>query len=167
MPTNSSLNSHTLVISCRTDKNRQSVKKLIDEINNNPDVFNVLDSTISISELYKLCSEPEANSSRSIEPIFRRVMNSPLSSEYLYLSNISTFIIFKYAAYIAKLRIIGNSDLINDNLNKNCCICLGDYEDNDEIILLPCSHFIHTSCLKHSMGNITKCPVCRAKLNYQ
>lgn len=49
-------------------------------------------------------------------------------------------------------------------VNAKCCsICLGDYKDNDIVIILDCSsgHVFHKSCLFDWLLGANLCPVCR------
>jgi hypothetical protein len=44
---------------------------------------------------------------------------------------------------------------------KSCSICIEDFNDDDDIIILECEHIFHGSCIEewgHYKGN---CPICR------
>jgi len=50
--------------------------------------------------------------------------------------------------------------------NQDCCpICLADYEDGDELRVLPCNHFMHKICLDAWLVNNPSCPTCRHSLS--
>ncbi|CAN8270291.1 unnamed protein product [Cochlearia groenlandica] len=55
-----------------------------------------------------------------------------------------------------------------DNKNgtsESCVICRLDYEDDDDLILLPCKHSYHSECI-HNWLEINKmCPVCSAEVS--
>ncbi|KAJ8484373.1 hypothetical protein OPV22_016858 [Ensete ventricosum] len=46
-----------------------------------------------------------------------------------------------------------------------CSVCLGEFEDDDVLRLLPrCSHLFHTDCIDVWLASHVTCPVCRANL---
>jgi len=51
-----------------------------------------------------------------------------------------------------------NKSKYNKNNIKNCGICLQDYEDNEEILLLPCLHIYHYNCIIHWFERKKTCP---------
>ena len=59
--------------------------------------------------------------------------------------------------------------LVKDKIKYNICqICLDDqeFQDDDDIIVLPCNHLFHYSCLKKWLLNYNNtCPVCRYNLS--
>jgi len=42
-----------------------------------------------------------------------------------------------------------------------CCICLMDYEEGEQIVTLPCLHPFHQECAMRWLERSTKCPVCK------
>merc|ERR1711865_1118972 len=51
----------------------------------------------------------------------------------------------------------------SDSDDPTCSICLCEYEDKDELRLLPtCSHKFHVKCIDEWLLLKTNCPVCRA-----
>lgn len=47
-----------------------------------------------------------------------------------------------------------------------CPICLGEYKDEDMVIVLPrCGHVFHTLCIKEWMARASSCPNCRTPMN--
>ncbi|GAA53401.1 uncharacterized RING finger protein P32A8.03c [Clonorchis sinensis] len=42
-----------------------------------------------------------------------------------------------------------------------CSICLADFEENDEIITLPCFHVYHQACVQPWLSSNGGCAVCR------
>jgi len=53
--------------------------------------------------------------------------------------------------------IAGKSKTVEDR----CTICLTDYEINDRLRDLPCSHDFHQDCIDIWFKNSDKCPICR------
>ncbi|XP_060178887.1 E3 ubiquitin-protein ligase At1g63170-like isoform X1 [Lycium barbarum] len=45
-----------------------------------------------------------------------------------------------------------------------CCICLSNYEDNDELRELPCSHYFHTQCVDKWLKINACCPLCKFEI---
>ncbi|KAL3535789.1 hypothetical protein ACH5RR_004250 [Cinchona calisaya] len=45
-----------------------------------------------------------------------------------------------------------------------CCICLTNYEDDDELRELPCSHFFHTQCVDKWLKINASCPLCKFEI---
>ena len=53
----------------------------------------------------------------------------------------------------------------NNEVPKQCSISLMDFEDNDEIIKLPCGHYFELSSIKHWLIECNnKCPICREEV---
>ena len=42
------------------------------------------------------------------------------------------------------------------------CIC--DYEDNDRLRVLPCSHVFHADCVDQWLAVNATCPLCRKSI---
>ena len=59
--------------------------------------------------------------------------------------------------------------LVKDKIRYNTCqICLDDqdFQDDDDIIFLPCNHIFHYTCLQRWLLNYNNtCPVCRYNLS--
>jgi len=53
-----------------------------------------------------------------------------------------------------------NTDTI-DNLLNECSICIEQFQVNEKILTLPCSHIYHKSCLQKWLINNQNCPLCR------
>ena len=51
---------------------------------------------------------------------------------------------------------------ISPNINKNCNICLDNFESADIVTILPCEHFFHVKCIKDWLLKYNHtCPNCR------
>ncbi|CAN4076881.1 unnamed protein product [Withania somnifera] len=61
------------------------------------------------------------------------------------------------AAGTEKERAISEEDAI-------CCICLTNYEDNDELRELPCSHYFHIQCVDKWLKINASCPLCKFEI---
>lgn len=49
--------------------------------------------------------------------------------------------------------------------DKECCICLGGFEEGDKMkVLPPCSHCYHCECVDRWLKNESSCPLCRVSI---
>lgn len=46
----------------------------------------------------------------------------------------------------------------------HCSICLGEYEDEEELVKLPCKHIFHDECISSWCANHVRCPLCNFDL---
>jgi len=46
-----------------------------------------------------------------------------------------------------------------------CSVCLSEFETNEKVRTLPCSHFFHTDCIDRWLVVNKKCPVCRLHID--
>lgn len=46
----------------------------------------------------------------------------------------------------------------------HCSICLGEYEDGEKLVRLPCGHIYHDDCVSSWTTNHTRCPLCNCDL---
>lgn len=46
-----------------------------------------------------------------------------------------------------------------------CCICLANYEDNDELRELPCTHLFHSECVDKWLKINALCPLCKLEVS--
>ena len=47
---------------------------------------------------------------------------------------------------------------------KECVICLGEFEVQDNITTLPCVHFFHKECIREWLETRSHCPVCKMEI---
>lgn len=52
-------------------------------------------------------------------------------------------------------------------LNKECQVCLCDYENGDVLRILPCFHEFHTACIDPWLKINHTCPVCRVEVDLE
>ncbi|CBJ32426.1 ring finger protein [Ectocarpus siliculosus] len=48
-----------------------------------------------------------------------------------------------------------------------CLVCQCDYEEDDELRILPCSHTFHTECVDGWLEENEECPTCRRSVSPQ
>eukprot|EP00567_Pseudictyota_dubia_P012266 CAMPEP_0197441668 /NCGR_PEP_ID=MMETSP1175-20131217/7898_1 /TAXON_ID=1003142 /ORGANISM="Triceratium dubium, Strain CCMP147" /LENGTH=442 /DNA_ID=CAMNT_0042971991 /DNA_START=372 /DNA_END=1700 /DNA_ORIENTATION=- len=51
-----------------------------------------------------------------------------------------------------------------NNEQPSCSICLGDYEEGERLIRLPCGHVYHEECVSAWVSNHVRCPLCNYDL---
>jgi hypothetical protein len=46
----------------------------------------------------------------------------------------------------------------------SCSICLGEYEEGEDLVCLPCKHLYHEDCISSWCSNHIRCPLCNLDL---
>lgn len=49
--------------------------------------------------------------------------------------------------------------------DKNCSICLSEFEKKEKIVKLECDHLYHDHCISEWIKYKSECPVCRKKVS--
>lgn len=58
-----------------------------------------------------------------------------------------------------------DSEMFADDSNACCAICLGDFEEGDQLRRLPCGHQqFHAACVDHWLSKAGRCPLCVADI---
>ena len=50
-------------------------------------------------------------------------------------------------------------------LNDQCSICLENFNDCDNVSILPCNHVYHKNCIYRWFNNNNQCPLCKTNLD--
>ena len=45
-------------------------------------------------------------------------------------------------------------------LEESCLVCIGAYEEGEQVLTLPCFHRYHSVCIEQWLREQTTCPVC-------
>jgi hypothetical protein len=65
----------------------------------------------------------------------------------------------------SKAKNIKKRKLKKDELiERECSICLEMYQINEQVSVLPCSHYYHTRCLNEWLKKKEDCPICRIEI---
>lgn len=54
--------------------------------------------------------------------------------------------------------------LLNRGCDTSCSVCIEEFQNEEEIILLPCGHHFHFSCIDPWTQEHNTCPTCRYKM---
>jgi hypothetical protein len=55
---------------------------------------------------------------------------------------------------------------LNLGESKECLICIENFNDDDDVIKIPCNHIFHKNCIKSWVcEESNKCPICRVEVN--
>jgi hypothetical protein len=56
-------------------------------------------------------------------------------------------------------QIFSSSAAAHSSFDPTCIICLGDFQDGDEVVQLPCNHTFHEECIGHWLVRSRRCPL--------
>ena len=52
-----------------------------------------------------------------------------------------------------------------DETKEMCAICVDEFEDGEDVRILPCSHIFHSKCIDEWLSNYSSlCPLCKANI---
>ena len=96
-----------------------------------------------------------------------------ISNNNIYLLPIFILICFSFLSQCIhckfnnlnkNIKVIKFNDLEEGIINE-CCICLNQINRKEKIIILPCKHYFHKSCLLEWYKKSKSCPTCRLLIN--
>jgi E3 ubiquitin-protein ligase RNF115/126 len=50
---------------------------------------------------------------------------------------------------------------LQDECNRECCICFFEHSIDDKVVRLPCGHLFHHHCISEWLNKRCTCPICR------
>jgi hypothetical protein len=62
-------------------------------------------------------------------------------------------------------------EIVIEDINKlptekrDCIICLNKFEVNEKVLILPCTHIYHKTCINDWFKSQDTCPICKFKIN--
>jgi len=91
---------------------------------------------------------------------FRNMMSGIINQSERSMEDIPVVLEEKQLNNLQKIKY--NNECKERGIHTKCTICLGPYENDEMLTILPCGHGFHTECIniwlnKHSY----KCPICR------
>ena len=87
---------------------------------------------------------------------------SNLFSDAIY--NLSNDIIRLYSDEKESLITISYKDIKDINKEKQCSICMEEYQDDSKVSKPDCLHLFHENCLKKWIEINKSCPICRCDI---
>ena len=66
--------------------------------------------------------------------------------------------------HIVEIESYNYSEIKNKIDDKDCCICLCDFDDDCEVCILMCNHILHKDCMIEWGKYRQSCPVCREEV---
>lgn len=60
--------------------------------------------------------------------------------------------------------LFDGGDETGTGLSKECCFCLEEFDQEKAIVMTPCKHTMHQSCLEKWLAKSHLCPICRGDL---
>lgn len=48
--------------------------------------------------------------------------------------------------------------------NKSCVVCMSDFEDGEDLIILDCFHRYHKECIDSWLTKNSTCPICKTDI---
>ena len=61
-------------------------------------------------------------------------------------------------------KTISYEELLNNDEDNDCTICLEEFNNDEEIIKLKCNHLFHSKCIDDWIKKNQSCPLCRLNL---
>ena len=62
---------------------------------------------------------------------------------------------------LASRRYLGERDALASKGEASCVICLCEYDEGDEMHMLPCAHCFHKKCVSQWLKDKPTCPACQ------
>lgn len=56
------------------------------------------------------------------------------------------------------------NNIIKDENNNTCTICLNDYTQTDKVLRLKCKHYFHEKCIQEWLKQHNTCQLCRKRI---
>ena len=156
------------------DNNQSAIHEInrIEQLNN---IINMFDTYI----------QNNTNISYEMFPPSNNIYSEMSNIQYDYIDNANNNL-FSFTSFLVNsnfenniyedIKIVLNNEQFESlpcnfykdlNLNeiKECLICINNFNDEDEIIHLPCNHMFHKNCIKSWIcEENNKCPVCRIEV---
>jgi hypothetical protein len=69
-----------------------------------------------------------------------------------------------YKEYAKRKRIKYRKIKTGELIERECSICLEDYQSGESVSSLACDHLFHKKCLEEWLKHKNECPLCRTEL---
>ena len=81
-----------------------------------------------------------------------------------FFTDILGVFFFRFPQAISRLQTEKYKPSSFPNEDPTCCICLNEYELNQELRVLPCAHHFHKPCVDEWLVVNSTCPTCRMSI---
>ncbi|KAL0221393.1 hypothetical protein RCL1_001247 [Eukaryota sp. TZLM3-RCL] len=132
-------------------------------------MFSMLDQ-IFHSQFDRMRSEPSAPLAPEMFmlgglPLMRTLDPSSAGGIYEYLSRLETVPTPTNTEVARQLPEVSYRPDPTQSEPAKCSICLGEFEEGEKLIVLPCFHQFHKECAEELFKRSHICPVCRFDIN--
>ncbi len=175
-----SLNNHIInIINYEMDTFVELVRSLNDiDLSYNVDIVNFIDTsntinTVNMNDLSSILDDIDWSfifNNIDLSYIFNNIngSNNISDSSYIYYNvidnNIKNILSINEFNKLDKKKF-SDKEAIKECYNLECPISMKDFNNNDEIIILPCKHIFFEEPIKKWLINSSdNCPVCRKKI---
>lgn len=145
----------------QTDNEGQTILTSTDGLNWHPTNRQLSNSSLN--------SSPNSNPNPNPNPFnFFQSTNPFAILNQIMRNNFSDVKIVSTKDEISAMNVKKYGDIKNENFTKSrqCNICLEDYQDDEEILLLKCNHYYHKDCITNWISKESnKCPICKEKVS--
>ena len=87
--------------------------------------------------------------------------NSLNIAHALFFNNLINSMLENYSLHNIDINNFQQIKAKEENIKDQCSICLCNYNRNEDMVILPCNHTYHVSCLKEWFNNNNTCPLCK------
>ena len=133
-----------------------SFTELYDEIFNE-----VLENAIRDYMNAMILSERYLSSS---ETFMNTILNNNRNYERILQESFETQPEIEKTDHIVETESYKYSEIKDKIDDKDCCICLSEFEDDCEVSILMCTHVLHKDCMIEWGKYKQSCPVCREEV---
>jgi hypothetical protein len=92
------------------------------------------------------------------------ILNNNRSYEQVLQESFETQPEIEKTDHIVEIESYNYSEIKDKIDDKDCCICLNDFEDDCEVSILLCNHILHKDCMIEWGKYKQSCPVCREQV---
>ena len=100
----------------------------------------------------------------SSETFMNAILNNNRSYEQVLQESFENQPEIEKTDHIVEIESYKYSEIKDKIDDKDCCICLNDFDDDCEISILTCNHILHKNCMIEWGKYKQSCPVCREEI---
>jgi hypothetical protein len=100
----------------------------------------------------------------SSETFMNTIMNNNRNYEQVLNESFENQPQMERTDHIVELETFKYSEIKNEIDDKDCSICLNEFDDDCEISILTCTHIFHKDCMIEWGKYKQSCPVCREEI---